>query len=159
MTPLAQFVLKSAQRTFVAGMAAGVLSGLMLGVRSRADTGRFTPAINAPSHWQWGREAIRRTDVTVSRALVGAILHQGAAVFWGALYEYLQSRRARRTAANAALDAALVTSTAAIVDLKVMPPRLTPGLEDRLSNRSLVLVYGLFAVGLALGGSLANRRY
>ena len=46
--------------------------------------------------------------------------------------------------------AAIVTATAAYtVDLHVSPKRLRPGFENRLSNRSLFLVYGTFALGLA----------
>jgi hypothetical protein len=50
-----------------------------------------------------------------------------------------------------------VTALAAVVDLAIVPKRLTPGFEQRLTRPSITLVYAGFAVGLALGGLLARR--
>ena len=63
------------------------------------------------------------------------------------------------TAGPAALaaGAAGITAVAAVTDFKLIPERLTPGFEHRLSTRSLVLTYALFATGLALG-AIATRR-
>ena len=45
--------------------------------------------------------------------------------------------------------AAIITTAAYAVDFHFTPQRLTPGFEHRLSNRSLLTVYGAFALGLA----------
>jgi len=47
---------------------------------------------------------------------------------------------------------------AALVDLRLVPERLTPGFERRLSRRSLAWTYVGFGAGLALAGLLAQRR-
>jgi hypothetical protein len=44
-----------------------------------------------------------------------------------------------------------------VVDLGLVPERLSPGFERRLSRPSTGLVYLSFGVGLALGGLLALR--
>jgi hypothetical protein len=41
-----------------------------------------------------------------------------------------------------------------VVDYHVVPKRLTPGIESRLSCRSLLLVYVVLALSLGLGGLL-----
>jgi hypothetical protein len=70
----------------------------------------------------------------------------------------LRRLRARPTPGNAVLDAAAVTAAAAVVDLQVVPERLSPGFERRLSPGSVAWVYILFGIGLAVTGSIASRR-
>jgi hypothetical protein len=70
----------------------------------------------------------------------------------------VRARRWQLTPGNAVADACAISAVAAVVDLKLVPKRLTPGFEARLSNRSLALVYAGFATGLALGGMLALKR-
>jgi hypothetical protein len=140
------------------GTLASVLSALALAWRGRGDTGSTLAAVNAPSHWFWGRQALRRNDASARYTLVGTLVHHGSSVFWALLYDGLQRARRRPTPADAVADAAAVTALAALVDLKVVPERLTPGFERRLSNRSLVWVYAAFGAGLALGGWLTQTR-
>ena len=70
----------------------------------------------------------------------------------GGLYSWIRHRRLRPTPANAVADAVVVSGVAAVVDFKLMPPRLTPGFERRLSRPGVVWVYVALAAGLALGG-------
>lgn len=46
---------------------------------------------------------------------------------------------------------------ACFVDCKMTPERLRPGYEEHVSKRSLALVYGAFAVGLAAGTYFNHR--
>jgi hypothetical protein len=100
---------------------------------------------------------LKRRDVTPRHTLAGSAIHHVSSLFWAIFYRMLQMRRARPDATSAVVDAAAVTALAAAVDLKLAPQRLTPGFEHHLSRRSLVLVYGGFAVGLALVGVLSAR--
>lgn len=50
------------------------------------------------------------------------------------------------------------TALACFTDYQLTPPRLRPGFEQRLSRRSLLLVYGAFGIGLAAGAILVWRR-
>lgn len=149
----------SPARMLACGAAAGTLSAAVLAWRGRAETGSRVAPLNAVSHWLWGREAIRRNDTTLDHTGLGTAIHYLSALFWGVGYEALRAARRDPTPVNAVTDAAAVTSLAALVDLKVVPERLTPGFERRLSNGSLALVYLAFGVGLAVAEmSLAPQR-
>jgi hypothetical protein len=63
---------------------------------------------------------------------------------------------ASREGTDRVLQAA-ATAAAAVVDLALTPQRSTPGFERRLSARSLVMVYGAFALGVAAGSFVARR--
>ncbi|HZF81750.1 MAG TPA: hypothetical protein VEZ89_18375 [Rubrivivax sp.] len=146
-----------ATRAATSGSLASLASAAVLAVSARLETGSPWAALNAPSHWFWGRPALRRNEATWTYTGVGMLTHHLSAVFWALGYEWLRSRRRDPTVANAIGDAAAVTALAATVDLKVVPERLTPGFEHRLSQRSLLLTYLSFGAGLALAGVLAHR--
>lgn len=147
-----RFLVNTAQRAIKDGLFAAALSGGTMAVGGKKDSGSAVAAINAPAHWLHGDESIRREDVTAKHTLVGAAVHTASAMLWAGLYEALQARRRRRTAVGAVVDAAGVAALAAVVDLKLVPERLTPGFQHRMSDKSLLMVYGSFALGLALGG-------
>lgn len=148
----------SIPRLLAGGAAAGTLSAAVLAWRGRAETGSRVAPLNAVSHWLWGREAIRRDDTTLDHTGVGTAIHYLSALFWGVGYEALRAARREPTPENAVTDAAAVTAVAAFVDLKVVPERLTPGFERRLSGGSLALVYMAFGVGLALADVVLRGR-
>lgn len=140
------------------GLLAGLVSTVILLWRGRADTRHAVAPINAISHWIWPDEAIRRNDPSLKHTASGIALHMASSLFWSTVYGWLRARRSAPSALNASVDAAAVAAVAAVVDLRVVPKRLTPGFEHRLRTSSLVTVYGGFALGLALGGLLALRR-
>jgi hypothetical protein len=139
------------------GTLAGVLSAIALVWRGRRETASGAAPINSVSHWLWPGEAFRRQDVTLKHTAVGAAVHYASSLFWAALYAWMRERRLKPTPLNAVTDATAVTALAATVDLRLVPERLTPGFEKRLSKPSLGLVYLCFGAGLALGGLLALR--
>lgn len=143
-------------RILVAGTLASTLSGLVLVWRSRSDTGGLAAAVNAPSHWLWGREAIAADQIDVKHTVVGTLVHWLSGLFWALGYEALRGRR--RGTVGALRDAAAITGVAAVTDLAMVPERLTPGFEHRLSRRSLCGVYASFAVGLAMAAVLTRPR-
>jgi hypothetical protein len=121
----------------------------------------YPPAttLNAPSHWLHGDRALSQTDPSWRYTGAGAAIHEASAVMWALLFERLVSRKDRAPhLASIVASAAVVTGVAAVVDLKLVPERLTPGFEHHLSGRSLVLVYASVAAGLALGGWLMRSR-
>jgi hypothetical protein len=139
------------------GTLAGVLSGVVLLARGRTDAGSAAAPVNAVSHWIWPVSALQRDAASWRYTGSGAVTHYLASLFWAGIYRWLRGQHARPDAVNALTDAAAVAAVAAVVDLKLVPQRFTPGFEHRLSKTSLVLVYGGFAAGLALGGLLALR--
>ena len=157
ITPTVRGPLLNAERMVAGGLAAALLSGLVLAWRGRAETGSAAAPINAPSQWLHGREALRRDDVSWRHTALGALVHGASSMLWAGLYGALRERRERRggTSTAAALaDAAAVTALAAVVDFKVVPDRLSPGFQHRLSRPAVVLTYASFAAGLLLANRL-----
>ncbi|MBK1615477.1 hypothetical protein CKO44_18615 [Rubrivivax gelatinosus] len=143
--------------TVTDGLLAGAISGVALVWRGRRDSTPAAP-LNAVSHWIWPRQGLQREDLSWRHTATGTLIHVASSMLWAGVFDLLRSRRRRPTPLNALADAAAVTALAATVDLKLVPQRLTPGFEHKLSRPSLTLVYGGFALGLALGGLVALRR-
>lgn len=139
-------------------VASGLLSTAALMLLGRRENGSPYAPLNATSHIVWGESAARVDKADWKHTGVGQVLHHASAFFWGALFETLQARRHRPSAAGVLTDAAVTTAVAAVVDLKLVPKRLTPGFEKRLSNRALTITYGTLAAGLVIGGLAALRR-
>jgi hypothetical protein len=155
--------MKTWRRALKDGMVAGTVAGLAslaaLAVRGRMEGKSPWGPVNAPSHWVWGNRALRQDEPRARYTVTALLVHQLAAGFWGVLHEKFLGIRGKPKASGTLLrDAAATTTVAAVVDLVLVPHRLTPGFQDRLSPRSLVAVYSLFALGLALGSHAAGRR-
>ena len=140
------------------GLYAGALSALVLAWRGHTDAGSAAAPINAVSHWFWPQVALRRNDLSWRHTASGAVVHLGSSFFWSVIYSWLRHQRRRPTPVSAALDAAALTTVAAVVDYRVVPERLNPGFDQRLRRHSLGLVYAGFALGLAIGGVQLLRR-
>ena len=145
------------RQTAGGGTVAALLSAAMLLWRGRQDSSAAAP-INAISHWLWPRSAMTRDDASLRYTGTGGAVHLASSMLWSAIYGGVRTQRRYPTALNAVTDAAAVTALAAVVDLKLVPERLTPGFQHRLSGRSLFLVYAGFGLGLALTGLAALRR-
>lgn len=143
----------------VVGGIAGLTSLAALALGGRAEKGSPWGPVNAPSHWLWGDPALHQDGATPRYTVTGLAVHQLAAAFWGVLHELLLGTPGRPKGPGLLLrDAALTTAVAATVDLRVVPHRLTPGFQRRLSAGSLVAVYALFGLGLALASHVTGRR-
>ncbi|MCE4557085.1 hypothetical protein [Pelomonas cellulosilytica] len=145
-------------RLLTSDLLSGGLSAAVLAWRGRTDAHSAAAPINAVSHWLWPREALRQDGVSARFTATGLAVHFAAALLWCGLYERLRARQSAATPARAVTDAAVVSAVAAVVDLACVPHRLTPGFQERISPRSLLMVYGAFAAGLALAGLSALRR-
>lgn len=143
----------------IAGSIASLTSTVVLALRGRSDTGGALGPLNAPSHWLWGDRALEEDGASLRYTATGLLIHHASSIFWAMVQEQLLHRKAQseNTVAAVLRDAAITTALAALVDLRLVPKRLTPGFERRLSGPSLAVVYSLFAVGLAIGSSLAAR--
>lgn len=148
-----------ARRALAGGGAAGLASLAALALAGRRDAGSVAAPINAPSHALWGERALRRDDASLRYTGTGAAIHLASGLFWGVVHERLCGRRAARSAGGALAAAACTTAVAAAVDLLLVPERLTPGFQHRLSKPGLAFVYAAFGVGLALGSRWRARRH
>ncbi len=124
--------------------AATTAAALLLSAR---DTGHPAAALNATSHILWGEQAANVDNADYRHTVVGGALNAGAVAVWSTIHALLpkpQSTFARLR------NAALVAAAAYVTDYYLVPKRLTPGFEDRLSRKSLFGMYVALAASLAL---------
>jgi hypothetical protein len=142
----------------VPGALAGAASLAAVAIRGRRDSGSALAPVNASSHVFWGEEAGRVEAVTARHTLPGLLINTGAGFFWALVFQKLFGAAADRRGAPIALAGGAATAALAYtLDYKLLPRRLSPGWEQRISGRSLLLSLG--AMGLAIGlGSILSRR-
>lgn len=141
------------------GTTASIISAISLSLVGKGELNKFAAPLNGPSQWIWGKHAPYVNRLSLRYTFIGYGIHHAASIFWAIWYEKLRQSLppAEKTAAILA-PAAAITTVAYTVDFHLIPKRLTPGFENRLSKRSLLLVYGAFALGLAVPTILARNR-
>lgn len=152
-------------RALVSGTAAAVGAMLVASLAGKRDSGSYAAPINASTHALWGEDVAQRDDASLKYTGTGALINQGAGIFWAMIYEKLFGGRADGSAAPKSVltplvGAAAVSALAYVTDYHLMPKRLTPGYENRISPKSLAAVFAAIAVGLAASDLLrgAGRR-
>jgi hypothetical protein len=149
----------------VSGSVASLLSALVAYLLSQRENRARFAAINAVSHWLHGPAAYGVDHASLRHTLPGLVIHHASSLLWGGLYELLlrsvsdrdavegadrPTGRGRPGAADRWATAGVVTAIGAFTDLRLVPPRLSPGFDHRLSKTGVALVYLGFACGLAL---------
>lgn len=143
----------------VSGTLAGLFSAVVLVVTGKRETGSPVAAVNAESHWLWGDESLREDRPTLRHTLTGIVTHQLSTVFWATLYALVRGdRKAVHKVPEALLGGIATSAAAAAIDYTLVPKRLTPGFEHRLSTGSMVGVFAAIAGGIALGALLLRDR-
>lgn len=143
----------------VTGSVASVLSTAVLAVAGRREAGSAVAPVNAVSHWLWGDESFWIQRPTWRHTLTGYLTQHLASVFWAVLYSALYGHRPEAKRLPQAIAGGVATSAVACaVDYGVVPKRLTPGFEHRISSGGMVATYGALAAGIALGALLLGRK-
>jgi hypothetical protein len=145
-------------RALASGSVAGLITTAVLALRGRREAGSGVAPINATSHVLWGDEAGTTDAVDVKHTLPGLLINSGAGVFWALMHELLLERLPRRGPAAAAASGAAVAGLAYVVDYHLIPRRLTPGWELRLSRQSVALGFAALGLSLAIAGLARARR-
>lgn len=157
-----QTISTSLKQAMTSGTVAGVATALAAGLAGRRETGSYAAPLNATSHIVWGDQAAMRNAPSLKYTLTGFLLNHASAIFWAAIHQrFFDGRRRLRGAENSLLrplvGSAIVTGGAYLTDYYLVPKRLTPGFEKRLSGKSLATIYGVLALGLAAGSLLARK--
>lgn len=150
------------QRALISGTVAGIAGAAAAALAGKRETGSYAAPLNATSHILWGEVAARQDKPSLKYTLTGFLLNHGAAVFWATIYEtFFGSRSARSAKLNPSLrpllGSAVVTAGAYVTDYYLVPRRFTPGFEKRVSGRSLAVIYGALALGMAAYDLGRNR--
>jgi len=138
-----------------AGAVASILSASVLALASKKEAGSACSCLNATSHWIWGDGAALHDAPSLRHTAVGYLIHHAASCFWGVLYERGLGEQLEEAPAVAKVGAGMAAAAfACVVDYRMVPHRLSPGFELRLSRGSIVAGYVAFGLGLALPGIL-----
>jgi len=136
-----------------AGKLAGLATAATAALCGKVELDNAVAPLNAVSHIVWGEEAFGADTASLKYTLMGLVLNDAANGSWAAIYEVLFGEAADDgKVAPALLGGALVAGGAYVIDYYLVPKRLTPGLEKRLSARSLLAVYAALALSLGIGG-------
>jgi hypothetical protein len=147
-----------AEDTLLTGAVATAATTLAVSALGQLEDGEPIAPINSVSHIAWGDEAAKHEEASVKYTLTGALLNAAAVIGWAGIHELAVWRLgARRSQAASLAVGAAVAGLAYVTDYHIVPRRLTPGFEKRLSNRSLAAVYGVLAVSLGVGTLLRRR--
>jgi hypothetical protein len=141
----------------VSGSIASVVSAGTLAVLAITEGNAAARPINATSHWWHGNRASAVRDIDLAHTGVGYATHHASSVLWALLFETLRARGGKTDVLSIARDATIVSATAAAVDYRLMPRRLTPGWELVLSKSSVAAGLVALAAGLTVGGLITAR--
>lgn len=115
----------------------------------KRETGSFAAPLNATSHVLWGDKAAWQDRASLKYTLTGLAINHASSIFWATVYQKLFGGSGAHSRLRPLLGAAAVSAGAYVLDYHLLPDRLTPGFEKRLSGKSLAMVFGVLALGLA----------
>jgi len=143
----------------IAGSLASVMSTIVLAVAGSRQAGSAVAPTNAVSHWLWGSESLQEQRPTLRHTLVGYVTHHLSSIFWAVLCSRLYGQGDDAKRFSRAVAGGLATSAAAYaVDYTIVPERLRPGFEHRVSPAAVLCTFGALAAGLALGAVWVRQR-
>ncbi|MGV3615436.1 MAG: hypothetical protein ACO1SV_08905 [Fimbriimonas sp.] len=139
-------------RSVVTTLASTATTTALTAWLGKKETGSAAAPFNATSHIVHGEEAVRHNEVSAKYTLTGVILNAAAMLAWSGVQEFAFGRWARKgTVERAVVSGAATSALAYVTDYHVVPKRLTPGFEKRLSNKALFVTYVGLALALAAG--------
>lgn len=135
------------------GIVAALSSAALIALRGHIENRNAVAPINAISHIAWDEEAFGADKLDIKHTLVGLSINDTAMITWGVIFESVRSlTNSRGDIAKTLSCGAGLSILAWLIDYKIVPPRLTPGIEAHLSQRSIALIYTGFAVALSASG-------
>jgi hypothetical protein len=117
-------MLTSMARVLVSGSLASIAAALTLGATSKHEGHSASRPLNATSHWVHGDSAAAYSGIDWVHTGLGYATHHSATILWAGLFETLRQRSSRSDLGAVMRDAAIASTTAAIVDYTVTPRHL-----------------------------------
>jgi hypothetical protein len=140
------------------GAVATAATTTMAALCGELENHRAMAPVNAVSHILWGDKATRQSRPSLKYTVPGLLLNGAAVTSWALLKGLMFGPQERKkSAAQALTEGAIISGIAYVTDYYVVPERLTPGFEHRLSNKSLAGIYGVLAVSLGLANWLRKQ--
>lgn len=144
------------KNSLIVGGIASAATTMAAIVFSRAEKKPPVAAINAVSHIAWGDSAFGEEKPTIKHTATGAVLNAAAVTSWSMLLQLVLPKKNRNLTDTLAKTAA-VTAAAYVIDYHVVPQRLTPGFEEKLSKKALFGIYTVMAISMALASVNQER--
>jgi hypothetical protein len=132
-------------------VAAAATAGALVGFGSVR--GMPLQPLNAVGHIVAGSRAFQVTTAHPLVTSAGIGVHVISLVAWGIVLSLIL-RRAR--GAHAWAIAVPFAAVVAIIDLVVLPTRLSPGFETVLTRREVVVVYAVMAVAMGIAARVSR---
>jgi len=134
------------------GQICTVATSVAAALCGQLENGKPCAPLNAISHITFGDEALAQDAFSVKYTITGLMLNNSANTTWAALHEMLFGTYQDEGNVPVSLaGGAFVSVLAYITDFYIVPKRLTPGFEHKLSLRSLIFIYIILALALGLG--------
>ncbi len=132
-------------------LSTGVLTTVAVALCGQIENGNAVAPINAISHIVWDDDALDKDDLSLKYSGVASLINLSAHGGWALIYEFFFGElRDEGKKARPMTGALAVSLLAYLIDYHIVPPRLTPGMEHRLSRRALWPIYAALALGLWL---------
>lgn len=141
-------LLLSTALTSLATAAAVALLG-------KRETGHAAAGINAVSHILWGDDAFQRNRADWAHTALGGGINTAAMLSWSMVGQLLPAPKSLLSALRNGL---VISGLAYVTDYYIVPSRLTPGFEHRLSREGLWRTYAVLAASYALADHAATPR-
>ena len=140
---LIPLITKSLTRGFKTGLVLAAATNAVIMLASDKENGSPWAALNCVAHIVDGDDKEQPEDYAPRESRIGILVNGTAMSAWGVLYE--GALLVTRTKSSP-LTALLAVGAAWVIDYKIVPKRYTPGIEKRLSQRSVLLSYTVMAV-------------
>ena len=155
--------MKPLRDIIIGGLATGKLASAATSTTSaicgQMELGKPFAPLNAVSHIVHGEEAAFQDEASLKYTGTGAMLNDAACVSWAALHEQFFGSAAEKGKWPVVIaGGAAISAMAYVTDYYLVPKRMTPGFEKRLSQRSLFYIYASLALALACGSMLNAKR-
>lgn len=144
--------------TMTTGAVVATATTAAAALLGRLESGSAVAPINAVSHIIVGDEEDTGERMDATHTLAGVGLNAMAVTGWAAVHELFMPRTGKPTVQRALLAGTATAALAYITDYHVMPKRLTPGFEKRLSRPALFAVFATLAISLAAAGLYRGRQ-
>ncbi len=152
-----RFLVGSIASSVPRALSASAMTAVAVAFFGWRENGNAVAPINAISHIVWDEDALDKDDLSLKYTGVAVALNASANGGWAWIYQVLFARsRDEGEAVKPIVGALCVAMLAYVVDYHVVPKRLTPGFEHRLSRRALFFIYLALALGLALPRARKN---
>jgi len=144
---LISLLTQSLTRGLKTGLALAGATNTTIMLASDRENGSPWAALNCVAHIVDGDDKEQPREYAPRESRLGILVNGTAMSAWGVLYE---GALLVTNTKSSPLTAVLATAAAYVIDYKIVPKQLTPGIEKRLSPQSVMLSYAAMTVMFAL---------